>query len=148
MELKFVEKKFEDLSRAELYSIFALRSEIFIVEQNCPYHDIDDKDKIAKHILIYENEILVAYCRVMKSLQEENVARISRIIVKQSYRLNGIGTKVVKRAIEVIEMEFKLQTIRIEALSNLISFYQNLGFKAVSEPYIELDYEHISMLRN
>lgn len=145
MSLVFKIKPFEALSLYELYSVLQLRSEVFVVEQNCVYQDIDGKDKKALHVIgEFEGET-VAYCRLFKSGDYFDQASIGRVIVKQNFRDKKWGHDLIKEAIEAIVSHFGESQITISAQLYLKKFYESHGFKQTSEEYLEDGILHIEM---
>lgn len=141
-------KRFNELSLLELYRILQLRCEVFVVEQNCVYQDIDGKDEKALHLIgTLENEI-VAYVRVFKPGDYFEQASIGRVVVKQKYRYRKWGYDLMQKAIEVTKSELNETSITISAQLYLQKFYENLGFVKTSEVYLEDDIEHIQMKRS
>jgi ElaA protein len=140
-------KKFEDLTIDNLYSILKLRSEIFVVEQNCIFLDIDDIDKKAIHIYsLNKKKECIAYARINNSgdYYKEYVA-ISRIMIKKNYRRKKEGYTLVNKAISVSLDNFINQDIKISAQKHLEKFYKKLGFKFKGENYIEDGILHCAM---
>jgi ElaA protein len=144
--LNIVTKSFSELNTNELYKLLQLRSEVFVVEQDCVYQDIDDKDQRALHILGFKNGSLVAYTRVFKSGDYFNEASIGRVVVEKNERNYSYGYVIMKASIEAIKNKFKTSDIRISAQTYLIKFYNNLGFDKVGEEYLEDGIPHINML--
>lgn len=145
MSLVFKIKPFEALSLVELYSVLQLRSEVFVVEQNCVYQDIDGKDRKALHVIgEFEGET-VAYCRLFKSDDYFDQASIGRVIVKQNFRDKKWGHDLIKEAIEAIVSHFGESQITISAQLYLKKFYESHGFKQTSEEYLEDGIPHIEM---
>lgn len=141
MELK--EKRFEQLSVNELFEIYKLRSEVFVVEQNCVYQDIDDVDKVAIHLWLEENEHILAYLRVIpKGVTFAEVA-LGRVIAKE--RRKGYGTQIVQEGIRVAKERFAATAIELEAQVYAKGLYEKQGFVQVSEPFLEDGIEHIKM---
>lgn len=139
-------KKFNELTVEEMYKILALRNEIFIVEQECPYLDCDNKDLKSYHLFAEENGEIVSYLRVLEKGVSYDEISIGRVAVKKNYRGNGISREMMLKAIEFIENELLETTIKIQAQAYLINFYSSLGFEAVSEEYLEDNIPHIDML--
>jgi len=138
---------FNQLSNQQLEQMFALRQQIFIVEQDCPFPEIDGKDSKAQHLLVWEDDVLIATLRVFESYKEyDNKASIGRICVAEPARKYGIGKELVQRAIDYVEKEFDRKDIQIGAQFYLKKFYQGLGFKQISEIYDEDGIDHIHML--
>jgi len=140
-------KTFNQLNTTELYDLLQLRSEVFVVEQDCVYQDIDGKDQKALHILGYKDEKLVAYTRIFQPGDYFEEASIGRVVVKENQRQYGFGYDIMKASIEAINKHYKTSEIRISAQTYLIKFYNNLGFKAVGEEYLEDGIPHINMLK-
>ena len=139
-------KKFNELNAEEIYKILALRNEIFIVEQECPYLDCDGKDFNSYHLFAKENGEIVAYLRILEKGVSYDEISIGRVSVKQSYRGRGISREMMLKAIDFIENNLFENTIKIQAQAYLLKFYSSLGFKAVSEEYLEDNIPHIDML--
>ncbi|MFY8098046.1 MAG: GNAT family N-acetyltransferase [Flavobacterium sp.] len=145
--LIFKIKRFNELSVQELYQILQLRSEVFVVEQNCVYQDIDGKDEKALHVLGYYEEVLVAYSRLFApGLYFEN-ASIGRVIVKEVFRDKKFGHDLMKISIETIKQIFDTHFITISAQQYLKNFYESHGFVQTSQMYLEDDIPHIEMKR-
>lgn len=145
MNPKWNIKSFEALSVAELYSVLQLRSEVFVVEQNCVYQDIDGKDVKALHLFgEYEGEI-VAYARLFKPNDYFENASIGRVVVSQKYRDQKWGFELMQKAIKAIETHYNETKITISAQLYLQKFYESLGFVKTSDVYLEDDIEHIEM---
>jgi ElaA protein len=145
MELEFEIKRFNELSTQELYSLLQLRSEVFVVEQNCVYQDIDGKDAKAIHLLGSYNGEIVAYVRIFKAGDYFKQASIGRVVVKQNYRDRKWGYDLMNKAIQATEEVFNETKITISAQLYLKKFYENLGFIQTSEMYLEDDIPHIEM---
>lgn len=148
MDLKWKIKRFEALSLNELYDLLQLRSEVFIVEQNCVYQDIDGKDSKALHLIGEEDGKIIAYARLFKPNDYFNEASIGRVVVKQICRENKIGHILMKEAIQAISSEFNETKITISAQLYLKKFYESHGFIQTSETYLEDEIPHIQMKRN
>lgn len=139
-------KKIEDLSNKELYNILKLRSEVFVVEQTCPFLDPDGKDFKALHIFLEEEGEVLAYARLFQKGIVYNEASIGRVVVNPDYRTSGYGKLLMERAIKYIFEEMNEIEIKIQAQSYLYNFYSSFGFVPVSEEYPEDDIPHIDML--
>ena len=146
--MDFIVKKFNELSIQELYAILQLRSEVFVVEQDCVYQDIDFKDQEALHVIGIKNNVMVAYTRIFPPGIYFKEASIGRVLVKKSERKHGYGYDLMKASIDAIDAFYKVTEITISAQEYLTSFYQNLGFNQVGEGYLEDGIPHIEMLRN
>lgn len=145
MNLEWKIKRFEELSIRELYNLLQLRSEVFVVEQNCVYQDIDGKDEKAYHLIGEDNGKIVAYARLFKPNDYFENASIGRVIVKETYRAKKTGHILMKEAIAGIETHFDQKKITISAQLYLKKFYESHGFIQTSEMYLEDDIPHIEM---
>lgn len=148
MKPRFEIKPFKELSLIELYQILQLRSEVFVVEQNCVYQDIDGKDEKALHVLATYEGILVAYARLFRPGDYFEKASIGRVIVKPSFRDRKWGHDLMNTAIRAVADEFGTAEITISAQMYLQKFYENHGFVQTSEMYLEDDIPHIEMKRS
>jgi ElaA protein len=140
-------KKFNDLSPLELYEILQLRSEVFVVEQDCVYQDIDGNDQKALHIIgTIENKI-IAYTRCFRPGDYFKEASIGRVVVKESQRKFKRGNQIMNKSIKAINDHYKTKIIKISAQCYLNKFYTNLQFKSIGEKYLEDGIPHVAMLR-
>ena len=145
--MNVVIKKFNDLSTFELYEILQLRSEVFVVEQDCVYQDIDGNDQKALHIIgTIENKI-IAYTRCFRPGDYFREASIGRVVVKESQRKFKRGNQIMNNSIKAIKDHYKTNTIKISAQCYLNKFYTNLQFKPIGEKYLEDGIPHIYMIR-
>tara|TARA_R110002020_G_scaffold133702_6_gene298319 strand:- start:1668 stop:2108 length:441 start_codon:yes stop_codon:yes gene_type:complete len=140
-------KNFGELSTKELYDVLQLRSEVFVVEQDCVYQDIDGKDDRALHIMGWEDGNLVAYARCFEAGDYFDEASIGRILVRENYRKLGYGHVITKASIEAIKTNFKADKIKISAQVYLVIFYESHGFKTYGDRYLEDGIPHIAMIR-
>ncbi len=146
--IKFICKKFNDLSLQELYDIMALRQEVFVVEQDCPYQDADGKDLAAWHLMgMDKNGKLVAYTRLMpKGISYEKYPSFGRVVISLSSRGGGIGRKLMVETLNWMEKLFPKEDVKISAQCYLEKFYKSLGFEIVGEEYLEDGIPHYPML--
>lgn len=145
--MKIITKSFPELNINELYAILQLRAEVFVVEQDCVYQDIDDKDKNAHHILGYVNNQLVAYARIFNKELYFTEASIGRVVVAKNQRNKQYGFVLMQEAILAVANLYQTQTIKISAQLYLKNFYESLGFKPVGAGYLEDGIPHIAMLK-
>ena len=141
-------KKFSELTIKELYCILQLRSEVFVVEQDCVYQDIDFKDQKALHVLGYKKEELIAYTRIFKPGDYFKNSSIGRVVVKESYRKLNYGHQIMDASLQTIKEYFKVDPITISAQKYLKNFYEFHNFYQVGEPYLEDGIPHIRMDRD
>ena len=141
--MKLYVKKFSELTLEELYDILKLRVDVFVVEQNCPYEEVDGLDKDAIHLYYKDNDELIAYLRVLdRGVENEDVA-IGRVIAKK--RRQGLGSQILKEGIEAAKEIFDADSIYIEAQSYAKKFYENLGFEQISDEFLLNGISHIKM---
>lgn len=140
-------KKFEDLSPYELYAILRLRTEVFVVEQNCVFQDMDNKDQPAYHLMCWENNTLIAYTRLIPPHLSYNEPSIGRVVTSASARGGGIGRKLMEKSIEEIVRLYGKTPIKLGAQLYLKKFYESLGFIQSGDIYDEDGIDHIEMIR-
>lgn len=140
--MKIISKRFTELDTLELFEIYKLRQEVFIVEQACNYNDIDVIDKNAWHILGVKGEELVAYARVFSD--ENGRPHIGRVLSK--YRKKGFGRAILNVAIAEARKHFPGKRIEVEAQSYVKDLYQRLGFEQVSEEFLDVGIPHVRMI--
>jgi len=138
-------KTFNELSLSELYHILQLRSEVFVVEQDCVYQDIDGKDDKALHIIGEENGEIVAYTRCFDKGFYFEEASIGRVVVKKEQRKYGYGHQIIKASIQAIKERFNTDNIKLSAQQYLVKFYESHGFTCEGEGYLEDGIPHIAM---
>jgi len=138
--------EFEELTTGMLYDIMALRAEVFVMEQHCIYLDPDGIDKSALHLCCFDNHILVAYARIIPPGIVYREASIGRVLSRFSNRRSGLGKALMAEAIRICFSTFKQSDIKIGAQLYLQKFYESLGFKKVSDTYLEDNIPHITML--
>tara|TARA_R110002012_G_scaffold283090_2_gene473208 strand:+ start:160036 stop:160479 length:444 start_codon:yes stop_codon:yes gene_type:complete len=146
--LEIYTKTFQELTTKELYQLLQLRSEVFVVEQDCVYQDIDGKDEKALHILGFKNDTVVAYTRIFKPGFYFKEASIGRVVVAKNQRQFKYGYAIMEASIEAIKHTYNETTIKISAQTYLKRFYNNLGFQEVGEGYLEDGIPHIGMVKN
>ena len=144
--MEIIIKRFRDLSARELYEILRARSQVFVIEQNCLYQDVDGKDYYAHHLFMLDDDRVVGYLRILDRGISYDEVSIGRVMVDSQYRGNGLAGNLMKSAIDFIEHSMNERKIRISAQSYLTDFYKNLGFKIESEEYLEDLIPHIEML--
>ena len=143
----FTIKKFNELSTHELYAVLQLRAEVFVVEQDCVYQDLDNKDLDAYHMLGVLDTKIVAYTRIFKPGDYFLESSIGRIVVKKEFRKFQFGYQLVVNSIQFTENNLQQNKILISAQSYLSKFYNSLGFTQVGEEYLEDGIPHIKMLK-
>jgi ElaA protein len=139
-------KKFSELSTEEIYNILKLRSEVFVVEQNCVYQDIDEKDQKAIHLFIEKNSEIIAYTRIFKKgdYYEENPS-IGRVVVSKKERGKNLGKEIMKKSINFVKENMDEKKIELSAQKYLDKFYKELQFYSEGEDYLEDGIPHQRM---
>ncbi|MZI92362.1 GNAT family N-acetyltransferase [Vibrio sp. CAIM 722] len=149
MDINWQCVSFDELSTRQLYEIIKLRVDVFVVEQNCPYEELDNKDHQSgvKHLLGYLNDELVAYSRLLPAGISLQHLSIGRVITKQSARGSGLGNQLLEQAINHCNQYWPNQIIEIEAQAHLQKYYEHHGFVKHSEPFMLDGIPHIEMQR-
>jgi ElaA protein len=147
-KLQYQTLSFYDLTLDQLYALMALRQEVFVVEQNCPYLDADGADQKGWHLLgTSEEGRLLAYARLLPpGVSYPGHASIGRVITSPAARGKGYGLELMRVAIKEINRLFPGAPLKISAQCYLIRFYESLGFKTVGDSYLEDDIPHIAMV--
>lgn len=145
MEIKI--KTFKELTIDELHDVLLLRSEVFVVEQDCVYQDLDGKDRKALHIIGDKNGRIVAYTRCFAPGIYFKEAAIGRVVVPQKDRKYGYGHVIMKASIDAILNQYKTQDIKLSAQEHLKKFYESHGFSQIGEGYLEDGIPHIAMVK-
>ena len=145
--IDFTIKTFSELSSEDIYEMLRLRSEVFVVEQDCVYQDIDNKDQKAYHVLGFKNNQLIAYSRIFDAGDYFEFPSIGRIVVKEEERKFKYGHELVDTSIQYITQNFQEKNILISAQTYLTKFYNSHGFHQKGERYLEDGIPHIKMLR-
>ena len=140
-------KSFSELSNRELYAILRLRVAVFVVEQDCVYQDLDDKDFVALHVIGKHNKQIVAYSRIFKAGDYFEEASMGRVVVDNNFRSHGFGKEIVLASENAIADHFDDSNVRLSAQSYLQNFYTELGYKRIGEEYLEDGIPHISMIK-
>lgn len=148
-DLVWREAEFGALGVADVYAILAARVAVFVVEQDCPYQDLDGLDADALHLWATDPDgVVAAYARITPPGSRFVEASIGRVLTAQSYRGVGLGRELMARAIELARRRFPDSALRISAQQYLDRFYAGLGFRFVRGPYPEDGIPHIEMLRS
>lgn len=140
---------FHRLSIDQLYSIMKLRQEVFVVEQNCPYLDADDKDQESYHVIgVDKNGTIQAYTRLVPpGISYQHYSSIGRVVTSSEVRGKKMGSPLMQFSIERCTQLWPQTSIKISAQIYIVNFYSSLGFVAVGDEYLEDDIPHIAMLR-
>lgn len=146
--VKFNWHPFSELTTAQLYDILILRSEIFVVEQSCPYLDPDGHDTQALHLLGTENNKLVTYLRLFPPNPTENKLIFGRVVTAKSSRKKGYGKKLMEELLSYCDTHFPGTSIHCSAQTYVKKFYEDVGFTPYGNVYDEDGIPHIAMQRN
>jgi ElaA protein len=150
MNVTWAFKAFDALTPTELYALLRLRSEVFVVEQDCVFLDLDNSDQLALHLLGWTEEPepqLVACARCFGPGVKYAEASIGRVVTAPQARGSGVGHVLMREAVRALQGHWGAQPIRIGAQARLQAFYEQHGFVREGEPYIEDGIPHIEMLR-
>lgn len=140
-------KSFHELTVEELYQVLKLRTEVFVVEQNCVFQDMDDKDQKCYHLMMFQDDLLVGYSRLVPAGLSYAEMAIGRVITASSVRGTGLGKKLMELAIDYCQQLLGPGPIRIGAQTYALGFYASLGFVADGETYDEDGIEHVEMVK-
>jgi len=144
--LKISINKYQDLSSDKLYEILKLRSEVFVVEQNCAYQDLDNKDQKALHLIAEKKNKIIAYTRIFKKGDFFKNSSIGRVLVKKEHRRKDLGKTIMIKSIEKIKEDKNENKIELSAQKYLLKFYLELGFKKIGKEYLEDGIPHVKMI--
>lgn len=142
LENKAIVRRTKDLDVKELLNIMKERVKVFVVEQNCPYQEIDDEDNNAIHVFLKDEDEIAAYSRI---IEYEDYYTFGRVLVTDSYRKKGLGRKIVDLTIQEIKSDQLDKPIKIQAQAYLEEFYKSFGFVSVSDTYLEDNIPHLDM---
>ena len=145
-EPKITRKTFTELSKHELYDILALRTNVFVVEQECAYPELDFYDQGSHHIMIHRDECLVAYARILPPDSVYKEPSIGRIVVKSEFRNKGLARLLFENSLNLIRELFPHHPVKLQAQTYLEKFYGDYGFERVSEPYPDFGIMHVDMI--
>ena len=145
--LKVVLSGLDELSPRDLYDMLKLRVDVFVVEQKCPYPELDGKDGDALHLRLLSGGDLVGSARISKPAKTDPAARIGRVVVSPEHRGKKLGDRLMVEAIAQCERLYPESPIKLSAQSQLLRFYGSFGFVPISEEYLEDGIPHVDMQR-
>lgn len=140
-------KTFSELTTIELYEIIKARVNVFVVEQDCPYPDLDDYDQKAIHLWAEKEGEVLAYCRIFGKGIKYQETSIGRVVTTENGRGTGLGKQLISYAIDVIENRLRTTEVRISAQDYLLKFYSGFGFVDMGKKYLEDNIPHTEMFR-
>lgn len=138
-------KTTNELTPQQLLQIMEERTRVFVVEQNCPYQEVDEKDQSALHVILLAGTKILAYSRIIWHDDQVHIS-FGRVLVVKKYRGRQLGRQIVTAALKIISQRFPTTDIKIQAQAHLQKFYGSFGFQAVSEPYLEDGIPHVDMV--
>ncbi|WP_037171276.1 GNAT family N-acetyltransferase [Rhizobium sp. Pop5] len=140
-------KGFDEFSARELYDLLRMRVDVFVVEQNCPYPELDGKDVDALHLRLLDDGELLASARILKPHEPQDPSKIGRVVVSPAHRGKRLGDALMSEAITACERLFPANPIALSAQAHLRRFYESFSFIGTSEEYLEDGISHIDMVR-
>ena len=140
-------KSFEEITTSELYEIIKARVDVFVVEQDCPYPDLDDYDQKALHLWAEQDQKVLAYCRIFNKGIKYPETSIGRVLTTEKGRGQSLGKQLIQYAVETIENRFHTSEVRISAQDYLLRFYSGFGFEDTGKKYLEDNIPHTEMFR-
>ena len=146
MNIDWKIKHFVDFNQFELYDAFALRTNIFVVEQNCPYPELDGKDKQCFHVIGEHESEVMATARILPAGVSYPEVSIGRVAIRSDFRGKELGHEIMRKALEFIDNEYGKCDIRISAQAHLQSYYEKHAFKSTGKEYLEDGIPHVEML--
>lgn len=135
-------KSFTELSTKEFYEIVKLRIAVFVVEQTCPYQEIDAQDEQAIHTWMQEGQEIIGYTRI---IDQEEIVTFGRVIIHPSHRGKKLGYQLLEKTLEIIKSQIPDKPIVIGAQAHLTNFYGKYGFMPISDVYLEDNIPHVQM---
>ncbi|MBB4215140.1 GNAT family N-acetyltransferase [Rhizobium anhuiense] len=140
-------KKLEELPARELFDLMRMRVDVFVVEQNCPYPELDGKDIDALHLRLLEDAELLGAARILKPYEPRDPSTIGRVVVSPAHRGKRLGDALMREAITACERLYPANPIALSAQAHLRRFYESFGFVGISQEYLEDGIPHIDMIR-
>ncbi len=145
--MKFTIQHYQQISKDDLFDVLALRTKVFVVEQDCPYQELDEYDKKAHHIFYKDKGTVVAVLRLYVDAMDDKL-QIGRVAVDVDYRKYGIAKKMMHACLDFIKVNFENQRVFLSAQTYLIDFYKALGFSIYGEEFLEDGIPHINMTKD
>ncbi|MBO8157272.1 MAG: GNAT family N-acetyltransferase [Bacillaceae bacterium] len=139
-------KSYDELTKDELYAILKERVDVFVVEQTCPYPEIDGYDEQSLHLYVEDNGNIAAYCRILPGGTMYEEASIGRVLVKKEYRGSGLAREMMEKAMEIVKNEWNENKVKLHAQEYLKEFYGSFGFEPVTDVYLEDGIPHVDMI--
>lgn len=149
MTIEWVCKHHTDLGKEQLYAILQLRTEVFVVEQKCPYQEVDGRDLEGDtcHLMAWDGDRLVGYLRLLDPISQGGDVVIGRVVIAEQARGLGLGHALMEQALKQAERHWPETPIYLSAQAHLQAYYSRYGFVVAGEEYLEDDIPHIGMRR-
>ncbi|UFT99778.1 GNAT family N-acetyltransferase [Radiobacillus kanasensis] len=146
--MEWMYKHFEQLTTTELYQIIKARIDVFVLEQECAYSELDNHDQASTHLFLHNGEEVIAYARLLPKGTTYSQASFGRVLVNQNYRGGGHAKELLQRSIDYILKEWDEEEIKIQGQEYLRHFYSSFGFEEISDVYLEDGIPHVDMILN
>lgn len=139
-------KHYKELTKDQLHDIISIRIAVFVVEQNCPYQELDGKDKDAYHLMAIEDDVIIGTLRILKPGVYYKEAAIGRVVSHPDHRNKKLGHTMMSKAMEYAQKELNYSSIRLSAQTHLVEYYSKHGFQSTGKEYLEDGIPHTEML--
>lgn len=139
-------KNWKDLTVEELHAAYMLRTDVFVVEQGCPYPEVDDHDLVCRHLMVWNDEGLIAYARICPPNSVYPEASLGRIVVKEGYRSKGYGRELIQRGLADLKAHFPSTKVKLQAQEYLEKYYASFGFRTITKSYPDAMVMHVDMI--
>lgn len=139
-------KDWSDLKLMQLHAIYKLRTDVFVVEQGCAYPEVDEHDLVCKHLMLWQNDELIAYARICPPNSVYPQASIGRIVVHENHRFTGYGKELVQKSLAALKAWFPKAEVKIQAQEYLEKFYTSFGFRTITDSYPDAMVMHVDMI--
>ncbi|WP_077624131.1 GNAT family N-acetyltransferase [Sediminibacillus massiliensis] len=144
--MEWILKTYQELTKQELYNLIKTRIDVFVVEQSCPYHELDNYDQVSEHLMLKKDSQVIAYARLLPSNTVYALPSIGRVLVHKDFRNRGYAKELLKRSISTITEGWGEPRIKIQGQEYLRSFYGSFGFRKVSSVYLDDGIPHVDMV--
>lgn len=145
--MEFIVKAFHDLTLNDFHDIIALRIEVFVIEQNCPYQDLDGKDKVGFHLLVKQDGKIIGTTRILPQGVSYPEVSIGRVVIAKSHRMLKIGHQLMEKSMEFVYQYFGLVDVKLSAQKHLEKYYNHHGFLSTGKEYLEDGIPHVEMIK-
>ena len=146
--MEFDIKAYRDLSLDEFHDLIALRIQVFVIEQDCPYQELDGKDKKGFHLIVKSNHKIIATTRILPAGVSYPEISIGRVVVDENFRKLKLGHEIMRHSLDFIYKEFGNTPVKLSAQKHLEAYYEKHGFLSTGKEYLEDGIPHVEMLKN